>query len=146
MGGKAQACQGEHFNEGALVGVDVAPGGDHENHGQGQHVEDDNAGRYRVDGPGQGLSGVLGFSCGGANQFSAQEGKDTDLEGREEAACPHGEEAAVVPEVCNGGLITVRRGKASDHHDQAHDDEKDDSHNLDEGKPELDFTKVLHTG
>ena len=67
--GDAQARQGEHGDEGAPIGADEAPGGNHQDGDERTHVEDHDAHRHGVDCPGQGLFGVLGFCRGGTDEL-----------------------------------------------------------------------------
>ena len=69
MRGDTQARQGEHGDEGALIGADQSPGGDHQDDGERAHVEDHNTYRYGVNCLGQGLFGVLGFCGGGTDEL-----------------------------------------------------------------------------
>ena len=104
MRGDTQARQSEHGDEGALIGADEAPGGNHQDSDERTHIEDHNTYRHGVDCPGQGLFGVLGFCRGGTDQLGAHEREDGNLECAEEADEVVREHAAVIPEVCDGCL------------------------------------------
>ena len=81
MRGDAQTRHREHSDEGALLGADKAPGGDHQDSGERTHIEDHDAHRHGVNSLGQGALGVLGFSHSRTNELGAHEGEECNLEG-----------------------------------------------------------------
>lgn len=121
----------------------MRPRDDRQDHDQRADVEDGDAPRHGVDGLGQGLLGVLGLAGGDADQLDREEGEHHDLQGHQRAADALGEEAAVVPQVGDGGGVG-RVGEADGEDAGADQDHADDGGDLDHGEPELQLTEELH--
>ncbi len=132
--------EGEH--ERAAVGADLVPGIDRHDHEQRAHVEHQNAHRHRVDGAGNGLLRIFGFTGGDTDDFDTAVGKHHHLQRHHHANPAVAEEAAVAPEVMDPGRLPAvadppdnDADTGGDHHDNGGD--------LEEGEPELELAEDL---
>ena len=145
-GRSRQAHQYKEFDERALGRNHRAPRRHRHNHDQREDVEHNDTQRDRVNRARQGFLRIFGFRSGGAHQLNPNEGEDRNLEAGKESADPFREPATVIPQMRKRGFYAGRRFEVHHHHDQADDNQRHDSDDLDHRKPELHFPEHFHGG
>ena len=122
----------------------MAPGDDHADGGQGQHVEQREPHRDGIDGLGQVPHRVAGFGGGGADHLKANEGEEGDLEARQETQGTVGEETTIVPQICDLRGVPTWGDETASQQPGRHDDQRTHRDQLDQGEPELGLAEQVH--
>ncbi len=124
----------ENHHERAAVGFDIHPRIERQQHHQRANVEDEDTvdhliHRFRNSG-----LRIARLGGGNADQLQAAKGEHDHRQGHNQFVPAGGEEAAMLPEVIEGGAFAA---VAREEQPQAKADHRDNRQHLDQGKPEL---------
>ena len=135
----------EDLHEGTAVAADLLPGEDRHQHEQGQHVEQQDAQRHRIDRPRDHPLRVLRLAGGDADDLDAAEGEYHHRQRGDQPGPAVGQEAAVLPQVVHagGGRRRAAQAEAEEHDAEPGENHRDDGADLDQRQPELQLAEDL---
>ena len=87
---------------------------------------------------------IFGLTSSQADHFNADKTKHNHLQRHEKTANAFREKAAIVNKIVKTGM-TKWRFKANNYHEDAQNNESNDGHNFNQGKPEFGFSEQSDT-